>query len=214
MAAARAQGATEYLVLLAVVLIVALVSVALLGFFPGMASDAQIAQSQAYWQSTSPVAITEWAAGRSDTSGGRTDVYLRIRNTGAYKVTVTKLLAGGNEISNVWTGSRYPTAAISTMISMAPGEETYLGRSDYFPGVPEPGTGYRHYFDFTEPGGTNYTASFVPGSAQSYCGNFSPYGYLMVEDFGFEYTEQIEGQTITKRQVGAKPLYIRCLPQH
>jgi len=29
------QGATEYLVLLAVVLIVALVSVALLGFFPG-----------------------------------------------------------------------------------------------------------------------------------------------------------------------------------
>jgi len=44
----RAQGATEYLVLLAVVLIVALVSVALLGFFPGMASDAQITQSQIY----------------------------------------------------------------------------------------------------------------------------------------------------------------------
>jgi len=42
------QGATEYLVLLAVVLIVALVSVALLGFFPGMASDAQITQSQIY----------------------------------------------------------------------------------------------------------------------------------------------------------------------
>ena len=40
------QGATEYLVLLAVVLIVALVSVALLGFFPGMASDAQATQSK------------------------------------------------------------------------------------------------------------------------------------------------------------------------
>ena len=37
----KAQGATEYLVLLAVVLIVALVSVALLGFFPGMAGDIQ-----------------------------------------------------------------------------------------------------------------------------------------------------------------------------
>jgi hypothetical protein len=33
-------------VLLAVVLIVALVSVALLGFFPGMASDAQITKRQ------------------------------------------------------------------------------------------------------------------------------------------------------------------------
>jgi hypothetical protein len=43
----KAQGAAEYLVLLAVVLIVALVSVALLGFFPGMASDAQTAQSRA-----------------------------------------------------------------------------------------------------------------------------------------------------------------------
>jgi hypothetical protein len=49
------QGATEYLVLPAVVLIVALVSVALLGFFPGMASDAQITQSQAYWQSAQPI---------------------------------------------------------------------------------------------------------------------------------------------------------------
>ena len=44
----KAQGATEYLVLLAVVLIVALVSVALLGFFPGMASDAKLTQSETY----------------------------------------------------------------------------------------------------------------------------------------------------------------------
>jgi len=100
------------------------------------------------------------------------------------------------------------------MISMAPGEETYLGRSSYFPGVPEPGAGYRHYFDFTEPGGSNYSASFVPGSAQSYCSNTTPYGYLVVKDFGFEYTVTIEGQTITKRQIGAKPLYISCLQPH
>ena len=58
----KAQGAVEYLVLLAVVLIIALVSVALLGFFPGMASDAQITQSQIYWQSASPIAITESSA--------------------------------------------------------------------------------------------------------------------------------------------------------
>ena len=58
----RGQGATEYLVLLAVVLIVALVSIALLGFFPGLASDAQITQSAAYWKSARPFAILEHSA--------------------------------------------------------------------------------------------------------------------------------------------------------
>ncbi|MFA6214247.1 MAG: hypothetical protein WC717_03140 [Candidatus Micrarchaeia archaeon] len=56
----KGQGATEYLVLLAVVLIVALVSVALLGFFPGMASDARITQSQSYWRGQArPFAILD-----------------------------------------------------------------------------------------------------------------------------------------------------------
>jgi len=56
----RGQGATEYLVLLAVVLIVALVSVALLGFFPGMASDARITQSSSYWRGQArPFAILD-----------------------------------------------------------------------------------------------------------------------------------------------------------
>jgi hypothetical protein len=44
------QGATEYLVLLAVVLIIALVGIALLGFFPGTANDSAISSSQLYWQ--------------------------------------------------------------------------------------------------------------------------------------------------------------------
>jgi hypothetical protein len=56
----RGQGATEYLVLLAVVLIIALVSIALLGFFPGLASDAKITQSNSYWRGDArPFAIIE-----------------------------------------------------------------------------------------------------------------------------------------------------------
>ena len=46
----KGQGATEYLVLLAVVLIIALVSISLLGFFPGLAADAKITQSASYWR--------------------------------------------------------------------------------------------------------------------------------------------------------------------
>ncbi len=60
---AKAQGATEYLVLLAVVVIVALVSIALLGFFPGTASDSQLTESAIYWQSATPIAMTETGAG-------------------------------------------------------------------------------------------------------------------------------------------------------
>jgi len=46
----RAQGATEYLVVLSVVLIIGLVSVSLLGFFPGTAKDATSNAAAAYWQ--------------------------------------------------------------------------------------------------------------------------------------------------------------------
>ncbi len=56
----KGQGATEYLVLLAVVLIIALVSIALLGFFPGLAADARITQSQSYWRGEArPFAILD-----------------------------------------------------------------------------------------------------------------------------------------------------------
>ena len=85
----RGQGATEYLVLLAVVLIVALVSVALLGFFPGMASDARITQSQAYWRGQAkPFAILD-ASIASGASGT-----FSIQNMEANSNTMTGLYVG------------------------------------------------------------------------------------------------------------------------
>lgn len=56
----KGQGATEYLALLAAVLLIALVVLALLSFFPGLSSDAQATQSQAYWQGeASPFSIVD-----------------------------------------------------------------------------------------------------------------------------------------------------------
>ena len=80
----RGQGATEYLVLLAVVLIVALVSVALLGFFPGMASDARIAQSQSYWRGQArPFAILD-----SSISGTVATISIQnVEANGPYNIT-------------------------------------------------------------------------------------------------------------------------------
>jgi len=97
----RGQGATEYLVLLAVVLIVALVSVALLGFFPGMASDARITQSQSYWRGQAkPFAILDAGI----VSGGLGT--FSIQNMEANANTMTILAVGaGNNTSNIVFGA-------------------------------------------------------------------------------------------------------------
>jgi len=194
----RGQGATEYLVLLAVVLIVALVSVALLGFFPGMVSDAQITQSQMYWQSASPIAITEWGA--LTNSASYSLPYLRVRNTGVYPIRITKLLGpNGN-----WNDQVYISGwkNISDNYYLAPGEENYFSWG--YQGIAD----HLVYFRFSD----GYAYGYV-GGASSLCNfnNTASPGTLQMDDFGFEYIEYIEGQQITKRQVG-KPLVIKCRP--
>jgi len=92
----KGQGATEYLVLLAVVLIVALVSVALLGFFPGMAADARITQSQSYWRGQArPFAIL-------DASINTTNATLSVQNmeaNGPYNITAISINGTGTAVS-------------------------------------------------------------------------------------------------------------------
>jgi hypothetical protein len=211
----KAQGATEYLVLLAVVLIVALVSVALLGFFPGMASDAKLTQSKTYWSGTSPIAMVENAArAYSDGNGNFTWVYLCIRNSGNYPITITKILGGNTTISKAWTGGWAPSALLSGRVRLAPGDEFVFGISNYFPGVLELGSGNRTFFSFSgndiDPVVDPYDAN-LKNAALSLCSRTAPYGYLIVNNFGFEYTETIEGQSITKRQVGTAPLMVQCM---
>jgi len=60
MAKVKGQGATEYLVILAVIIIIALVIVSIMGWFPGIALGVTEQQSKAYWRSTAPLAIVDW----------------------------------------------------------------------------------------------------------------------------------------------------------
>jgi len=207
----RAQGATEYLVLLAVVLIVALVSVALLGFFPGMAQDSKMTQSKTYWSSTSPIAVLETTArAYSGGNGNFTFTYFRIRNNGNYPITITKMLAGNTSTTYIWTGGWYPEALMSSRVMMAPGEEFTFGNANYMPGVPELGFGNRTFITFSGSDANNYNAN-LKNAASSLCSRSAPYGYLTLNNFGFEYTTTIEGQTITKKQVGTAPLIVQCM---
>ena len=210
------QGATEYLVLLAVVLIVALVSVALLGFFPGMASDAQQTQSKAYWSGASPVAITEWAAMAYSVSSNPTYTlpYLRLRNNGMYPIRITKMIGdGGQYINQFYNGNTgelgCPSGGVCNMSDhyyLAPGEELYFadtnngGKTHY--NVPG-----QRYIGYRTAGGAS--GGYNLYSVASVCGISPPYGSAVVKNFGFEYIEYIDNQQITKRQIG-KDLIIKC----
>jgi len=202
----RAQGATEYLVLLAVVLIVALVSVALLGFFPGMASDAQITQSRIYWSGASPIAITESAArAMTEASPLATVPYLRIKNNGVYPIRITGLFGADGIKTTRFSGYGCGLPGDNTLISdyfyMAPGEEKYFSSFQSWYGPP------CTYAIFAAA--STSTSSTI--SATSLCQNSttSP-GVLQFSSFGFEYIEYIDGQQITKREMG-KPLIIKCM---
>jgi len=205
----RAQGATEYLVLLAVVLIVALVSVALLGFFPGMASDAQVTQSQAYWQSAQPIAIAEVASRAYAASGGNYP-YLKLKNNGAYPMTITGIIGGDGGMATTYAsdpdadcGISSGVYNISSYFTLSPGEEKYFA-FDYLWGDP--------LCDREIVFRTGSTSGNVVGGAKSICQNSSTSpGMVVFNSFGFEYTTTIDGQTITKRQIGSKPLIVKCI---
>ncbi len=92
----KGQGATEYLVLLAVVLIVAMVAIALLGFFPGLAGDAKKTQSDAYWRGEArPFAILE----HSQSGTGLTFV---VQNLEADQRSINSIIVyGQGQIANI-----------------------------------------------------------------------------------------------------------------
>jgi len=198
----KGQGATEYLVLLAVVLIVALVSVALLGFFPGMASDAQITQSQTYWRSMQPVAITELGAKYVYYSPDNyyPVAYLRLKNTGAYPIRITKLISSGTAITQFNAGGYILN--ITDNYYMAPGEETYFGTADY-PGLA--------LFRLVSFGVGGYNGLPAKSACDITNDTTKQSGTVVAQDFGFEYIEYLDGgQQITKREIGAKPIMVRC----
>lgn len=56
----KGQGSSEYLIVLAAVLIVALVAIMLIGAFPAFGADAKFSESTQYWRGTArPFAILE-----------------------------------------------------------------------------------------------------------------------------------------------------------
>jgi len=88
----RGQGSTEYLVLLAVALIIALVVIGLLGWFPGLAGGARETQSKTYWKGGIPFGILEYKLNGTSAS-------FAVRNNEDAKLTLTDIELDGSSLA-------------------------------------------------------------------------------------------------------------------
>lgn len=89
----RGQGTTEYLIILAVIIIIALVVAGVMGWFPGLGGAITEQQSKAYWQGTSPIAVTDWQIGSN--TGKFT-----LKNVSTDKITVNVINLKGDTNSS------------------------------------------------------------------------------------------------------------------
>jgi len=88
----KGQGTTEYLIILAVIIVIALVVAGVMGWFPGMSSSINETQSKAYWSATSPIALADWKL----SSTGAT---FTLKNMSTDKITVTEINVNNTDLN-------------------------------------------------------------------------------------------------------------------
>jgi hypothetical protein len=140
------QGATEYLVLLAVVLIIALVAIALLGFFPGLSNDAKYTQNRAYWESQSPIAIVDGVAADEasflptpGSADGQDAFLITLKNNGGDAVELIYVSFGGYSEPLEFSTGYSDTTSIGAPILLTP--LTPLAEYSAYVGAPR-GSGF------------------------------------------------------------------------
>jgi len=87
----KGQVSTEYLVILAVVLVIALVVVYLVGGFAGLGAGSLETQSKSYWGSTSPFAIKVYKV-------AGTEMSLEMQNNDLDRLTITDITVDGTSV--------------------------------------------------------------------------------------------------------------------
>lgn len=104
----KGQGSLEYLIILAMVLIVALIAVVLLGGFPVGAQTTMDAEALSYWVNARPFAIREWGQVNAT-------VYLSITNIDTNRLVLTNVTLGNvtRSFSPGWTFGAGATKNIS-----------------------------------------------------------------------------------------------------
>lgn len=107
----RAQGATEYIIIIAVVLIIALIAIGIMGGIPGIGKGATGKAVAAYWASEE-VAITDYAI-----SASGTDTVI-VKNNLRNSIALTDVVVNGIDLESGTTtlgpgGTKTYTSAIA-----------------------------------------------------------------------------------------------------
>jgi uncharacterized protein (UPF0333 family) len=108
----KGQVSTEYLVILAIVLVVALVVVYLVGGFAGMGAGTMETQSQQAWGTAAPLAITSWQQ-----TG--TALQLQIQNNDVDQLTLSGISMDGASVFATNTTFASGQTAIVTVTAAA-----------------------------------------------------------------------------------------------
>ncbi|MEM3362469.1 MAG: hypothetical protein QXV64_01025 [Candidatus Anstonellaceae archaeon] len=103
----RGQAAAEYLILIAIVLIISLIGIVLLSGFSDSSATAMESESKTYWSSTRPFAIVEWVQSNST-------LYLKIKNTDTKRL-ILKSLKAGNFSASLGSGWTFGPGAEKTI---------------------------------------------------------------------------------------------------
>ncbi len=142
----KGQGASEYLILLGAVLLIGLVVIALLGYYPGTSNDISKSQTSLYWSTAKPLAVRE-AHG-----GTRQCMYdtalLVVKNLGSDRLIIKGVsinggygngqISYGNDVSQLDShnhiragpGLCLDNQANNCTISVNPGQQIYLQADD------------------------------------------------------------------------------------
>jgi hypothetical protein len=116
----KAQVSTEYLVIMAVVLVIALVVVYLVGGFSSLGNSALASKGQQYWASASPIAITNYKL-TSNVTGN--SFILTVANQGLNILSITNVSASGTAPS----GSAFSLIPVPTFVqALAPGQSATI----------------------------------------------------------------------------------------
>jgi len=89
----KTQGTAEYLVALAIVIVIALVVVGVMNWFPAIGTGIAEQQSRAYWQTTAPLAVEDWTISQEPTEAA-----FVVQNTSTDKISVTEITVDGTQI--------------------------------------------------------------------------------------------------------------------
>lgn len=119
----KGQTATEYLIILAVVIIIALIVIGALGGIPGIGRGATSRASASYWNSAD-VAITSFAIKESDT------VTLIVRNNLKNSITLNNITLGTDVMST--TDQNLASGETKTITGTMTGSNVCVAAGDTF----------------------------------------------------------------------------------